>query len=1013
VTIHSALRRPAAGPFVGRVRESARLDAALEAAYRGRPRMLLVGGEAGVGKTRLVTEFTARAGAGGAATLVGGCIDLSSGDLPYAPVIDALRGLVRTAGLDAVRGIAGPVYERLRWILPFDTDGADAQPGGLHPSQHVLFDGVLRFLDRLGGAAPVVLVLEDLHWADCATLDLLTFLTHSVTDERILIVGTYRTSDLYPRHRLRAALAQWGPRVDRIELDRFGYDEMQAMIRGMLGATAGGDLVRRILDLSDGNPFLAEELLAAGAETWERRVPEQVREVVLARVETLSDTAQEVIRLAATAGRSVTHRLLAAVSELPERRLLEALRECVEHQVLLVDAAEQGYVFRHALTREAVHEGLIPGERQRIHAALGAAFTGDPSLGYPDAFRAAAERAYHWTEAGDAPRALAAAVEAALAAGSVFAFAEAHRQFERVLDLWPRVGDAEALAGQPYRDVLVEAADASHWAGQVDRAADLSRAALSLLDADEEPQRVVALKERLGRYLWESGDTAGSMRVYDEASQALASMESPELHASVRTAQATLLVLHGRYEAGLDRCREAVAVARRAGAVAVEGRALNAMGAALVMRGDIEAGVASLTAAVRIAGSSGRAEDLYRAYANLVHTLDTAGRLDEALEVAREGLDRARGDRIELPTLVGALQVNTAAVLHRLGRVAEAEDLTRTALELEVPGVIQFTLQVTSAEIAITRGRFADARRHLALARGIPFTSHVPQFVGGLQSAAAELAIWERDHPAARAAVEDGLRTVSQGQDAPIVLRLCALGLRAEGDERQRRAARRPREAGFPSPQRHVAGALVERARAVAAAFPGRPILTEMTVYLLLCEAEWARFEGRPRTDLWEEVAAAGTRLHRPYLAAYARFRQAEELAAGASAGPAATHLVRDAYRVLRGLGPGPLVEEVEMLARRVRVRLDAPEAAEPVDGADPFGLTSREREVLAEVTVGRTNRQIARALTISEKTVSVHVSNIISKLAVSNRRDAAVVAQRLGLVDAGAHRSREPGDPA
>jgi predicted ATPase len=251
--------------FVGREEELRRLQRGLHSAAAGRPGTVLIAGEAGVGKTRLVQEFAGRVD-GEAQVLLGSCIPLGGGGLPYGPIVDALRPLVRDLDPAELNKLLGPSPDDLTRLLP----GATLRPPQRRAepvsefAQIRLFELLLRLLDRLGGRRPVVLVVEDAHWADRSTLDLLVFLVRMVRRERLLVVATYRSDELHSQHRLHVTLAELdrSRRLDHVELTRFDREELNALLGGILGHQPSPDLVQQIFARSDGNAFLAEELLA-------------------------------------------------------------------------------------------------------------------------------------------------------------------------------------------------------------------------------------------------------------------------------------------------------------------------------------------------------------------------------------------------------------------------------------------------------------------------------------------------------------------------------------------------------------------------------------------------------------------------------------------------------------------------------------------------------------------------------------------------------------------------------
>jgi predicted ATPase len=357
-------------------------------------------------------------------------------------------------------------------------------------------------VERLAATAPLLWVMEDLHWADRSTRDLLAYLATYLRSGRVLLVGTFRSDELHRLHPLRGLLGELARnrRVARLELPRFTRAEVAEQLAGLLDETPPARLVEDIYARSGGNPFFAEELLLAGDGAVPAALPPSLQAVLLARVVRLGDRTQQLLRVAAAAGPGATQPVLATVTGMNDQELLGSLHEAVDQQLLLPEPGGQGYLFRHALLAEAVYGELLPGERVGLHTALAGALEAGLEAGDDPATRAA-RLAYHWSAAGDQPRALSASVQAAAAAEQVYAFAEAQLQLERVLGLWSHVPDAEARAGTDRVGLLSRCAEAAYAAGDPSRAAQLVRQALRLVDQARHPQRAGLLHEQLARCL--------------------------------------------------------------------------------------------------------------------------------------------------------------------------------------------------------------------------------------------------------------------------------------------------------------------------------------------------------------------------------------------------------------------------------------------------------------------------------------------------------------------------------
>jgi DNA-binding CsgD family transcriptional regulator len=882
-----AMARAVATPrFVGRTAELGRLEAAY--ARAGEPVTLCVGGEAGVGKTRLVTRFAAQVHGSGGRVLLGGCIELGEGSLPYAPVVEALRGLGRGLEPAALDELVGPGRPLLARLLPELGQGDESTSAGLavgSSAQARLFEAFLALLERLADRSPTVLVVEDLHWADRSTLDLLTFLVRNLR-AALLLVLTYRTDELHRRHPLRPFLAglDRSGRAERLEVGRFDRAELADLLAGILGTRPDDELVERIYRRSGGNAFFAEELLATTHQGGGngRSLPPSLENVLLSRVQVLPEDAQATLRVVATASGRVEHELLAAVSELPEADLLAALRAAVAHQVLVPDPATETYAFRHALTQEALYAELLPGDRVRLHAAFARVLTQRPDLAEPNRLAAPARLAYHRVRAHDPARALPAAVEAGLQSKAAYGFADAQRHFETALELWDQVADAEERLGLDRAAVLQHAADSAYLAGDPNRAITLTQAALADVDAARDPVRAGLLHGRLGGYLRATGGE-GAVAQYEAAVRLVPTSPPLAERAQVLAAFGEALIGQGHYRQSRDLCEEAIAIARQIGALAEEGDARRALGVDLAFLGDLEAGVEQLGEARRIAEAVGKVDEVARASATLSGLLEAFGELEAATTVALEGAELAANQglgRWHSPFLTAT----AARALFALGRWDDADLLLHRAANHVAPELAAARVYIHTAcsQLDLARGLASSAAEHLAVAReAYAQTVTQPWFATPLFTATAELAILEGRLDDADAAVAEGLRVA--GADLIFGASLYALGLRAAADR-----------------------------------------------------------------------------------------------------------------------------AEIEALARRGRLNLGAdaattpPPAPEPPSPLDRLGLTAREQEVLALVAIGRTNRQIAETLFISPKTATVHVSNILGKLGVRSRVEAATIAHRLGIVEPG-----------
>src|SRR6266568_1755450 len=360
--------------LIGRGEELAVLAAALDRALAGETGFVLLGGEAGVGKTRLLRELSARAEDAGFGVLSGQCVEPGAEGLPFAPLVDVLRTLARTMPPDQLGRVLGPAASALSRLLP--ELAPEAQPpgsAGETPQKAQLLELVMGVLGRLSAVRPVLLAVEDVHWADGSTLDLAAFLIRSLPAARVLLVITYRSDELDRHHPLRPLLAAWerDRSVRHVGLRRFGREEVAAQLRAILGADTEPGVADVVFGRSGGNAYLVEELagvVRAGGDP--AGLPPSLRDVLLSRVDALSAAAQRLLRTASVAGRTVPDRLLAEVAGVARAELFAALRETVENHLLVVDPAGHGYQFRHALTRDAVYEDMLSEAAETLRGAL-------------------------------------------------------------------------------------------------------------------------------------------------------------------------------------------------------------------------------------------------------------------------------------------------------------------------------------------------------------------------------------------------------------------------------------------------------------------------------------------------------------------------------------------------------------------------------------------------------------------------------------------------------------------
>jgi len=617
--------------LVGRAPELAELRAALGEAVDGRPSLAFVAGESGLGKTRLIAELERAARAEGVRVIGGECVELGEGELPYAPIVAALRPLAR-GGDPVLASLSENARESLAQLLPgLGAKAADREEAG---AQARIFESLLELLDALAGEDGLLLTIEDLHWADRSTRAFLVYLASSLCNERVLVVASYRPDELHRRHPLRPLLAELerDARARRVELHALSRAELGEQLADILGEAPPEELVDRLFARSEGNPLFAEELLAAGLD-GRGTMPPTLRDALMLRIERLSTDAQELLRLLA-AGRRLDHAMLADASRMDPRLLRDALREAVAAHLVVVDT-EGRYEFRHALLREVVADDLLPGERAELHLALARTLE-QRAAGLPDHGGAhlAAGIAHHYYAAGDQPAALAASVRAADAADNVHAHGEAAALYQRALRLWDRVPNAHELAGIDHVELLRLAAAATSGEHEPGRAESYLRAALSEIDETAEPMRAAVILERTAREQFSQGHAEEAAQTRRRA-LALLPPEPSEARAQVLSGQLRQLMLESRYRDAVETASEALDVARAVGDEVSEIRVLNGMGTSLLGLGRNEEGERAMREGLRKALDGGYLDTALGVNINLADALAAAGRLSEAREIGR------------------------------------------------------------------------------------------------------------------------------------------------------------------------------------------------------------------------------------------------------------------------------------------------------------------------------------------------------------------------------------------
>ncbi|BEP16369.1 helix-turn-helix transcriptional regulator [Acidothermaceae bacterium B102] len=986
-------RRASTPPLIGRQAELARLVGLLDEAAAGRPAVGLLGGDAGIGKTRTLGELCAVAEERGFLVLTGQCVELGGGGgLPYLPFVDALRA----ASVDPLSAetMSKAVGERpaLARLLALGTIGADA---GEDSGQLPLFSGVLSVLSQLSAQVPVLLVLEDVHWADRSSRDLLAFLSRTLRQEQVAIVASYRSDDLHRRHALRPVLTELArvPGVERIDLPPLPDRDMIRLVADLSDAPIPEPRLAELLVRAEGNAFFAEELLAASADAASE-VPGELADVLLGRVEQLSPTAQHVVRVASVAGRSVNHALLAAAAGVDAPALDEALRDAVGRQLLYADSTG-GYTFRHALLQEAIYSDLLPGERTRLHSVY-VDLLGRP--GQPWGCGSASDLAYHSLAGHDLGAALKALDRAAAEAMSLGAPFEALRHLEQALSLWERVPDAESLVGQPRWRLGLRAAAAASASGEPARAVALAEESLTQVDKIADPLRYAEISVPLNYYLMTTDAVDRAIEVASAALPLVPSQPPTPLRAAVTAGYARTMLNLGHYAEAGRVAEEALECARASDSLAEWADALTTLAMLAEKSGDGDLTEELLDKARQVAGRSGDAVVQLRILHNLAIIPLDHGDLRLALERSVTGMEFAERHGLSLSGWGLQLRHYRHVCLFALGQWDEVEQLS--SFMPRVGGVVSGFVMTFACTLLVARG---DARTARQLARVQPFWVEDVLLAHLAGCLAVQQATWDGQPDRARELNRTAMDLVSNawGHDSIALVRHAALGLAAEADRAV--LARAIGDHATAADSVEVGEGLFETATHAmlsGKARTGTPGV-EAKAWFARATAERARLAGDNDVELWR-AAVAGFDFGDDsdvYETARGRWRLAEALMEAGNRDEAVEQWTL-AVAAAERLAAAPLLRALEDLRRRARLVAAVKDGAPAKAAAAPStALTPRELEVLRLVAEGRTNRQIGAALFISDKTASVHVSNLMAKLGVASRTEAASFAYREGLL--------------
>ena len=666
-----------------------------QSATQGHPSTVVIAGEAGIGKTRLVEELATDIAEQNARIIVGTCSPVTGARIPYGPVVTLLRDLVRTAAPFEEDDWIVRAWRAVAPLMHSDARGSEANPTSLA----TLFAGFTEVLSFASRQQSLVIVVEDFHWIDSASADLIGFLARRLKHDRLMLVLTIRTP-ISPRSLARAALAEIRrlPNTVDMNLAPITNGGIITLVNDMVTKPAPA-LLGRIVAICDGNPFFAIHFALHGNP---RSISPGLRDLLLSSLDDIEPTQRSILAFLA-----ITGDLTTATSAQYLHTLFPDFDRTIRYFVSkgLVEVAEERIGFHHALLREIVLDDLLPSERSVGHAqAADFLLSSEAAL---DLGRSG-EIARHLLGAGRNAQAIRFAVRGARQAASVWAFADARELFETVRRLWGLVEEPESIAGIRFPVVLEEAALVSRWCGQLDEALQLLETASGVSDlTDNERARI---EHSRGVVLWATGDFEGSLRAYKTADALLANDSEDGLRASVLAALAFGLLVTGQAEQSLTTAGIAVRLAAAIGAVRDELHSAITAAVAKASLGRVDEATRELLGCLQQARNLDDPELVMRCYGNLTYTHAVAGRPERVAEVGAEGAAYCRRYR-PVTSFASPMMSNYVVALNVLGRWDQAIEIADETLADATADSVVIELHSIVAVIAARRGDVDQSNR--------------------------------------------------------------------------------------------------------------------------------------------------------------------------------------------------------------------------------------------------------------------------------------------------------------
>ena len=1029
--------------FIGHERELAVLGSALQHAAQGKPARVIVTGSLGMGTTRLMDELVARVRDLPDITVCRGqCFEPAAGT-PYAAIRDAITPALAQIPDSELAPIVGTGAHDIALLLPGLGDRlrragvATSTPELDAPRQRGARarEALIGVIERLAGSGIVVLIVEDLEHSDGGTRELLSALMRTSRRLPLALVVAYHPNEIgrgHPAHQFIDELDRDAPDADRIELAPLSSDEIGQLAESVLGERPTLAFLAALNEGTRGNPLLAEQLAAAQQEIAGARLSDPLDEIVAARLDALDEPQTRALRVLAAARRPLTEEQLTGLV-LPTGHLPRNAAALALQTGMAVEVAG-GVRLCHVLLAEAIETSVLPVERHGIHSALAALFVDEP-----------AEAAWHLERAARSADARAAHVAAARITAKVEPGTTTLGHLVAALE----IDDANPDAAEDV-ELLAAAAEAADAAGSFRRAVTLCAQAIERIAggrlerlitprADAAARaRAAALSELLGRYRRSSGDSEGARKALEQA-LAVAPETGPgaaKARAAALGALAQQLMLEGDFNESLVRAEEARRIAEKAtDAVGERAHATDTAAVDAAFLGHIDRALKLLDEALDGARIAGQLDEVMRCYANKTTVLDLDLRRERSLAVVKEGIAEASRNGLGL-TYGAFLGGNAADIQFQLGRWTEAEAQCRSAMEFPPAGVAWFS-PILYLGLVLVEAKADDEAVQL-VGRTLLQLETVPagQWSSLVMRTAVSLALWRGDMADAQNAADQGWRRVLETQDPTQIVVAAATALEACAANAD--AGRLKRDWSSVAAATTLANDVLpvaEKALTDVALPSSVGARRESELYMATARAHHERVRGRTKPETYASLAEQWAKIPVPYQVAKARWWQAQAALPTRARRAEARRALLEAWRISGQLPAAPLRRALRDLAQRGRITLPADElVAVPVKterhlvavgpgrstvGAGEsaasalldrftseqppavarFGLSPREYGVLLVLAEGRTNREIADRLFISERTVAVHVRRILAKLAVSGRVEAAGVAIRLGLL--------------